>query len=164
MKKISTIIVLLLGIAMTGVAQTVPSSNKAGKDRIWDIVRPNQKTVTGYIDSALYVPGQKRVPSHSDGGEGDVMIEYIKPVSALGLITVHSVDYEREDCIVSAEVSGLHLSDSSVVVLYEQTSNGLKETASQLHQVKDKKPVLYWLLSGKTPAGITRTFIAISKF
>jgi hypothetical protein len=78
-------------------------------------------------------------------------------------ITVQSGDYERENCVVSADVSRLKLSASSVIVLYEQTQNGLKETASQLYYVEGDKPVLFWILSGKTPAGTIRTFIAKSK-
>jgi hypothetical protein len=78
-------------------------------------------------------------------------------------ITVQSGDYEREDCVVSADISRLKLSASSVVVLYEQTSGGLKETASQLYSTQDGKHVLFWILNGKTPAGTVRTFIAESK-
>jgi hypothetical protein len=37
-------------------------------------------------------------------------------------ITVQSGDYERENCVVSANVSLLKLSASSLVVLYEQNS------------------------------------------
>jgi hypothetical protein len=78
-------------------------------------------------------------------------------------ITVWSGNYEREDCIVSADVSRLKPSASSVVVLYEQTPEGRKETASQVYFVKDGTPVLFWILSGVTPAGATRTFIAKTK-
>ncbi|MDR1594312.1 MAG: PmoA family protein [Prevotellaceae bacterium] len=78
-------------------------------------------------------------------------------------VTVQSGDYERENCVVSADVSRLKLPASPVVVLYEQTSDGLKKTASQLYYAQDGKSVLFWILSGKTPAGTTRTFIAESK-
>jgi hypothetical protein len=78
-------------------------------------------------------------------------------------ITVQSGDYERENCVVSADVSRLKLSASSLVVLYEQTPDGLEETPSQLYRMKGDKPALFWILSGKTPAGTARTFIAESK-
>jgi hypothetical protein len=78
-------------------------------------------------------------------------------------ITVQSGDCERENCVVSADVSRLKLPASSVVLLYEQTADGLKETPSQLYHAKGDKPVLFWILSGKTPAGTARTFIAKSK-
>jgi hypothetical protein len=78
-------------------------------------------------------------------------------------ITVQSGNYERTNCVVSADISRLKPSASSVIVLYEQTPDGLKETASQLYYVKGGKPVLFWILNGKTPAGITRTFIAKSQ-
>ncbi|MDR0725256.1 MAG: PmoA family protein [Prevotellaceae bacterium] len=78
-------------------------------------------------------------------------------------ITVQSGNHERENCVVSADVSRLKLSASSVVFLYEQTPDGLAETPSQLYYVQEDKPVLFWILSGKTPAGTARTFIAKSK-
>ncbi|MDR0700529.1 MAG: PmoA family protein [Tannerella sp.] len=134
MKKF-LLIFLLLGIAITVVAQTEPSSDKVRKDRIWDIVRPNQKNIAGYIDLDF----------------------------AYDLITIQSGDYERENCIISAEISQLPLSEDSIIVLYEQTPDGWKETASQLYLVKGEKPVLFWILSGKTPARTTRTFITTSK-
>jgi hypothetical protein len=158
MKKISTIIVLLLGIAVTLIAQTEPSSGKAGKNKIWDIVRPNQKTIAGYIDT---VSKQKRVPSDRKGGESD-SIESIKQECVHDLITIQSGNYERENCVVLAEVSRLQFPAASVV-LYEQTPNGSKETASQLYLAKGKKPVLFWIFNGKTPAGTVRTFITASK-
>jgi hypothetical protein len=78
-------------------------------------------------------------------------------------ITVSSGDYERKNCVVSADVSQLKLSETSDVVLYEQTPDGLKETVSQLYYVKSEKPVLFWILDGRTPAKTSRTFIAKSK-
>jgi hypothetical protein len=78
-------------------------------------------------------------------------------------ITVQSGDCERKNCVVSADVSPLKPSASSAVFLYEQTPGGLKETPSQLYYVKGDKPVLFWVLSGRTPAGTARTFIAKSK-
>ncbi|MDR1583749.1 MAG: PmoA family protein [Prevotellaceae bacterium] len=78
-------------------------------------------------------------------------------------ITVQSGDYERENCVVSADISRLKFPASSAIVLYEQTRDGLKKTASQLYYTKGDKPVLFWILGGKTPVGTTRTFIAKSK-
>jgi hypothetical protein len=75
-------------------------------------------------------------------------------------LTVQAGDYEREDCVVSADISALNPSSSSVVTLYEQTADGKQETAAQLYFTENDKPVLYWILRGKTPAGTTRTFVA----
>ncbi|MDR1602943.1 MAG: PmoA family protein [Tannerella sp.] len=77
-------------------------------------------------------------------------------------VTVRSGDYVRENCVVSADVSRLNPSASSVVALYEQTPSGLKETASQLYRTDDGKLILYWILDGRTPAGTVRTFVAKS--
>jgi hypothetical protein len=78
-------------------------------------------------------------------------------------ITVWAGNHERENCIVSADVSRLKLTASSVAVLYEQTPDGPKETASQLYHADDGRSVLFWVLDGRTPAGTVRTFVAKSK-
>ncbi|GAB6394799.1 MAG: PmoA family protein [Bacteroidales bacterium] len=78
-------------------------------------------------------------------------------------ITVQAGDYEREDCVVSADVSKLNPTAASVITLYEQMPDGKRETASQLYFIKGGTPVLFWILDGKTAAGSTRTFIAETK-
>ncbi|MDR0757433.1 MAG: PmoA family protein [Tannerella sp.] len=74
-------------------------------------------------------------------------------------VTVQAGDHERENASVSADVSRLN---PSAVTLYEQTPNGLKETASQLYQTEDGKSMLYWILDGRTAAGTARTFVVKS--
>ncbi|KAA6336861.1 hypothetical protein EZS27_015017 [termite gut metagenome] len=75
-------------------------------------------------------------------------------------ITVQAGDYDRVDCVVSADVSKLNPNESTSITLYEQTNGEKKEVASQLALEKGEKPVLYWILTGETTAGATRTFIA----
>jgi hypothetical protein len=74
-------------------------------------------------------------------------------------ITVSAGDYERENCVVAADISALNPSAASSVTLYEQTPDGPKKTASQLYRAEGEKHILFWILSGKTPAGTVRTFV-----
>jgi hypothetical protein len=74
-------------------------------------------------------------------------------------ITVSAGDYERENCVVSADISSLNPSAASSVTLYEQTPDGPKKTASQLYRAEGEKHILFWILSGKTPVGTVRTFV-----
>lgn len=78
-------------------------------------------------------------------------------------LRVQSGDCERENCVVSADVSRLKLAATSTVALYEQTATGLKETASQLYSADSDRHILFWILDGRTPAGTVRTFVAKSK-
>ncbi|MDR1222402.1 MAG: PmoA family protein [Tannerella sp.] len=75
-------------------------------------------------------------------------------------ITVQAGPYERVDCVVSADVSGLQLKESSAVELYEMTGKQKTPVPCQLLTEKGKAPVLYWILEGKTGAGVARTFFA----
>ena len=77
-------------------------------------------------------------------------------------VLVYAGNYGRDNCVVSADISQLDLAASTAVTLYEQTPGGLKETASQLYRPEDGKAVLCWILDGKTPAGMTRTFVVRS--
>jgi hypothetical protein len=69
MKKI-LVLLLLIGTAATVVAQTKPSADKVRKDKIMDIVRPNQKTVGKYLDTDLCISMQERVLSKSERNGG----------------------------------------------------------------------------------------------
>jgi hypothetical protein len=75
-------------------------------------------------------------------------------------LTVDAGSYDREDCVVSADISALNPSPSTVVTLYEQTGSDLQEIASQVYGAEGDTPVLCWILSGRTPAGAVRTYIA----
>ncbi|GHV08001.1 hypothetical protein FACS1894160_1540 [Bacteroidia bacterium] len=72
-------------------------------------------------------------------------------------IVIQAGDYDREDCVVSAEVSPLNFNGSEII-LYETAKGKKQKVVSQL--ASGKKPVLYWILTGKTPAGSSRTFVA----
>lgn len=74
-------------------------------------------------------------------------------------LIVHAGDYDRIDCVVSADISELKPNKSSGIELYEQTGDGEQIVASQFVFEKPGVPVLYWILSGKTTAGSTRTYI-----
>lgn len=43
--------------------------------------------------------------------------------------------------------------------MYETVWEERKEVVCQLLEEKDGKPYLYWVLTGKTPAGTTREFL-----
>jgi hypothetical protein len=75
-------------------------------------------------------------------------------------LNVQSGDYDRIDCVVSADVSALNPSETSGITLYELINGERKEVASQLALEKGENPVLYWVLDGQTLAGTTRTYIA----
>lgn len=75
-------------------------------------------------------------------------------------ITVQAGAYERIDCVVSADISVLDLRESSSVRLYEKTGKEKKPVPCQLVWENNSLPRIYWILDGKTEAGITRTFIA----
>jgi hypothetical protein len=72
-------------------------------------------------------------------------------------IVVQAGDYDREDCVVSADISDLN-PNKSEIILYETTKGKKQQVNSQL--ANGKKQVLYWVLNGKTPAGSARTFVA----
>jgi len=74
-------------------------------------------------------------------------------------LTVHAGDYDRIDCVVSADISGLKPDKSSGIELYEQTGNGEQFVVSQFVFEESEATVLYWILSGKTLAGSSRTYI-----
>ncbi len=74
-------------------------------------------------------------------------------------ITVEAGSYSREDCIVSTDISGLHLDVNSSVKLYEKKANKETAVSCQLIWDENKVPRLYWILNGKTEAGTTRTYI-----
>ncbi|MDR1980292.1 MAG: PmoA family protein, partial [Tannerellaceae bacterium] len=75
-------------------------------------------------------------------------------------ITVRAGEYDRTDCVVSADIFKLDMGESMDVVLYEQTGKGKKRVASQVVAEKGKTPLLYWILDGETKAGTTRTYHA----
>jgi hypothetical protein len=74
-------------------------------------------------------------------------------------LIVHAGNYNRSDCVVSADVSLSKPHKSTHIELYEQTENGEQAVASQLVSEKGEPPTLFWILSGETPAGFTRTYI-----
>ena len=76
-------------------------------------------------------------------------------------IVVEAGSYDRTDCVVSTGVSSLDLKgDLSAVVLYERIGKKRIKVSCQLLREKDGTPHLYWILTGKTPAGTMREFIA----
>ncbi|MDR0394459.1 MAG: PmoA family protein [Tannerella sp.] len=75
-------------------------------------------------------------------------------------ITVQSGSYDRQDCVVSADVSGLNLRESSPVELCEITGGQKRVIPCQVIMEKGETPLLYWILDGRTAAGATRVFIA----
>lgn len=74
-------------------------------------------------------------------------------------ITVQAGPYERVDCVVSADVSGLNLSKNTIVELYEKDGKQKKVVPCQLVTGKDGIRNLYWILDGTTKAGDIRTFV-----
>jgi nicotinamidase-related amidase len=62
MKKF-LVLFLFSGIATAIVAQNKPSADKLRQDKILDIVRPNQKTVAGFLNADLRISMQERVKS-----------------------------------------------------------------------------------------------------
>lgn len=75
------------------------------------------------------------------------------PAKNTFMLNVNAGDYDREDCVVSADVSAL---GTESVVLYELIGGKEQQTDCQL----DDKGILYWVLNGKTRSGVSRTFIA----
>jgi hypothetical protein len=76
-------------------------------------------------------------------------------------ITVHAGPYDREDCIVSADVSALNLHGSSAVRLFEITGKQKRVVPCQLATTEQgKTSILHWILDGKTDAGSVRIFVA----
>lgn len=69
-------------------------------------------------------------------------------------LSVDAGAYSRENCVVSADVVGVKPSDA--YTLYESTGGRRVEVPFQLAAGK-----VYWILSGKTPAGTTRTFLLV---
>lgn len=75
-------------------------------------------------------------------------------------ITVEAGLYDRINCIVAADISSIdQLSKGPGVSLYETVGEERREVACQLLEGKDGKPYLYWVLTGKTPAGTMREFV-----
>lgn len=74
---------------------------------------------------------------------------------------VEAGSYDRTDCVVSADVSVMNRNtDLSEVVLFEKNGRKKTKVPCQLLAEKGGKTFLYWILSGKTPAGTTREFVA----
>jgi hypothetical protein len=74
-------------------------------------------------------------------------------------LTVHAGAFDREDCIVSAEIPAGK--SNSFRIVNEEGITGKTPIPSQT-VTANGKTVLYWILSGKTKAGAVRTFIAES--
>lgn len=76
-------------------------------------------------------------------------------------IVVEAGSYDRTDCVVSADMSGLEeKGDLGGIVLFEKTGRKKVAVACQLIREKGGKPYLYWILEGNTPSGTVREFIA----
>lgn len=84
------------------------------------------------------------------------------PLGAAGTvkIVVDAGNYERKDCVVSADVSGLKVTETSGVSLFEKVGKKKKAVKCQLIWEEGGMPVLYWVLEGVTPAGTSREFVA----
>jgi hypothetical protein len=75
-------------------------------------------------------------------------------------ITVQAGSYDRIDGVVSADLSGLDLKESSSVELYEMIGKQKRLIPCQVITEEGEMPVLYWILEGKTNAGTARVFFA----
>ena len=74
-------------------------------------------------------------------------------------ISVNSGKYDRTDCVVTADISGLKLKANSAVELYETTSGS--EVAVPCQVVMDgKQAEIFFVLSGDTGPGQVRTYVA----
>ena len=58
-------------------------------------------------------------------------------------IVVEAGQYDRQDCIVSVEISKLKLKQGSEVVLFEKTGKTKTPVACQVIQDGEEAPVLY---------------------
>lgn len=74
-------------------------------------------------------------------------------------IVVEAGNFERKDCVISADISVLGTREVFSVALFEKIDKKKKPVKCQLIW-EEKKPVLYWILDGVTPAGTSREFIA----
>lgn len=74
-------------------------------------------------------------------------------------IVVEAGRFERRDCVVSADLSGLKIKKGTRIVLQELTGKDKKSVDCQLIQDENGKSVLYWVLAGVTPAGTSREFV-----
>ena len=70
-------------------------------------------------------------------------------------LTVDAGNYDREDCVVFADVSALGVGASSVE-LFELVGKKKLSVECQL----DADGMLYWVLKGKTASGASRTYVA----
>lgn len=61
-------------------------------------------------------------------------------------IVVEAGRFDRQDCVVSTEISKLKIKKNTRIVLFEQTGKERKPVKCQLIQEKDEIPVLYWVL------------------
>ena len=75
-------------------------------------------------------------------------------------IVVEAGRFDRQDCIVSTEISKLKIKKDTRVALFEQIGKEQKPVKCQLIQEKGGIPVLYWVLDGVTSAGTIREFVA----
>ena len=74
-------------------------------------------------------------------------------------LTVNAGNYDRTDCVVTANVSSLKLNAKSAVELYETTNGGNVATPCQV-VLDGKKAELIFVLSGNTAQGQVRTYVA----
>lgn len=75
-------------------------------------------------------------------------------------IMVKAGQYDRKDCVVSVDASKLGLGNISNVSLFEKKGKKQIPVKSQLIHEKNGSSVLYWILDGNTPSGITRLYFA----
>ncbi|MDR2388694.1 MAG: PmoA family protein [Tannerellaceae bacterium] len=80
-------------------------------------------------------------------------------------LTLQAGETNRTDCVVSADISALKPTASSVITLYEWIDQGKtrQELPSQYAPEEGEPPTLYWILNGETPAGSVRRFVAVIK-
>jgi len=74
-------------------------------------------------------------------------------------IIVNSGQFDRKDCIVSADAAKLGITDKSAFALFEKKGSKQVPVKSQLIREKDGTANLYWILGGSTPAGTSRQFV-----
>lgn len=74
-------------------------------------------------------------------------------------LVVEAGNYDRTDCVVSADLTDRLNADATYVTLYELEGKKKKKELCQLVKGKDGSAILYFVLSGKTPAGTKRTYV-----
>lgn len=74
-------------------------------------------------------------------------------------LVVHAGEYDRTNCIVTTPINNL---PTDQIRLFEIIKGKKCQVPCQV-KVTEGKVVLFWILNGSTPAGVSRTFVTDSK-